>query len=442
MSVIDGFAQLPNGMVKRLIELRIAGEEAQVFWVIFQKTIGWHKKWDKIPLSQFVKATGMVKPSICQLINRLKKKNIILVDKDYLDVSNNGNFATQYRINESYYQWQSVHKQHAAVPIIKKHAAVPVIKQHAAVPVIRKHAAVPVNKQHTANPNSRRAATLELPDHWDIAQKMLFFKSFYNALAKWDGTTTSSHGRESTHSLEHKTSTDFAPFFIAFAKILTGVSKTTNKGGSKIPNDPLVKLRHSKEPNQNKPSTKDISSKERGEERGAEVSQLITFAARECKVTVMGDKTKLLEQLVKIHKPDRVKHAFENYKHYLGTNRAGRRFPIGSGIDSFVRKFDTFVDLERVKQRIKDEKRWYSEHKGEKNKGKVTQIKQEEQERVEQTNEQSFRNNFRREFVKDLEEGAKEKGMTVEEMILPDRNLLDKFNMFKRELQELELEAA
>jgi phage replication O-like protein O len=423
MSVIDGFAQLPNGMVKRLIELRIAGEEAQVFWVIFQKTIGWHKKWDKIPLSQFVKATGMVKPSICQLINRLKKKNIILVDKDYSDVSNNGNFATQYRINESYYQWRSVHKQHAAVPIIKKHAA------------------VPVNKQHTANPNSRRAATLELPDNWDISQKMLFFKSFYNALAKWDGTTTSSHGRESTHSQEHKTSNNIAPFFIAFAKILTGVSKTTNKGGSKIPNDPLVKLRHSKEPIQNKPSTKDISSKESGEE----VSQLIHFAARECKVTIMGDKTKLLEQLVKIHQPDRVRQAFENYKHYQGIGRADRRFSIGSGIDSFVKKFDTFVDLERVKQRIKDEKRWYQEYRekcsrqngvGNKEKGENRKRQEEELKK-----EEVSRYNFRRDFVNHIEAGAREEGITVEELILSDKNSLGKYNMFKRYLQEFELSA-
>jgi phage replication O-like protein O len=416
MSELDGWAQLPNAMVNKLIELRIAGEEAQVFWVIFQKTIGWHKDWDKIALSQFVKATGIVKPSICQLINRLKKKNIIVVDKDYSDVSNNGNFATVYRINLCYYQWQGIYKG-------KKGGT--------------KKASRGVQ---VTGPNRRGAAALELPDHWDIAQKMLFFKCFYNALSKWGSTPTRLRGQDSSKSQEHETNNNFSSFFLALSKMLKGVSKTTNRGVSKTTNDRLVTLRHTKEPNQKKLDTKHISSKERGEERVVEVSQLITFAARECSVTIMGNKTKLLEQLVQIHKPDRVKQAFENYKHYQATNRAGRRFPVGSGIDSFVKKFDTFVDLERVKQRIEDEKRWYDEHMGEKNKGNVAQPKQEEREIEDHVKEHSSGSNFRRGFVEDIESAAREKGMTVEELILPDRNSLDKYNMFKRELQEMELE--
>jgi phage replication O-like protein O len=378
MSEIDGFAQLPNAMVKRLIELRIAGEEAQIFWVIFQKTIGWHKeKGDKIALSQFVKATGIIKQSVCQLINRLKKKNIILLDKDYFDVSNNGNFATKYRINLSYYQWQRVTK-----------------------------------RQHTAAPSRHRNTGLELPEHWNVAQKMLFFKSFIKALVK----------------------------------IQMIVSNSTKGGGSKTPYDPLVKIRHSKEPNQNKLDTKDISSKE----SGAEVSQLIHFAARECKVTIMGEKVKILNKLVEIHTPERVKQAFENYKHYQGINRAGRRFPVGNGITSFVKKFDTFLDLQAVNQRIEDEKRWHKEQMGEGSKENEAQRKREErqgneeekrkQEEEERRNELASRMRHMRQFVKDIEAGAREKGVTEEEFILPDTNTMGWYNSFKRQLEELELE--
>ena len=73
----DGYTRIANEIIERLATFRISGEEWMILLTILRKTYGYHKKEDKISISQFYNATGMAKPSICRALNKLVKKNLI-----------------------------------------------------------------------------------------------------------------------------------------------------------------------------------------------------------------------------------------------------------------------------------------------------------------------------------------------------------------------------
>ena len=115
----NGFTQIANEIMEALIKYRIPGEQMQCLLFIIRKTYGWKKKEDAISLSQFVEATGLVKPSICRAINKLKTKNIIFVNKKANKIH-----AT-YKFNKIYNTWKALTKKltinkKANLPLAKK----------------------------------------------------------------------------------------------------------------------------------------------------------------------------------------------------------------------------------------------------------------------------------------------------------------------------------
>jgi len=73
----NGYLRIANEIVDKLCSYRLSGEEWMVLLTILRKTYGYQKKEDVISLSQFFKATGLAKPSICRAINKLVKKKVI-----------------------------------------------------------------------------------------------------------------------------------------------------------------------------------------------------------------------------------------------------------------------------------------------------------------------------------------------------------------------------
>ena len=92
-------------LLEALAAHRIPGEQMQCLLFILRKTYGWDKKCDAIPLSQFVKATGIKKSNVIRAINGLKTKQIITgLKKETFD-------STIYGINKDYTKWQKVSKK-------------------------------------------------------------------------------------------------------------------------------------------------------------------------------------------------------------------------------------------------------------------------------------------------------------------------------------------
>ena len=87
----DGYTKLANELLDALCHTRIPGEPMQIFLTILRKTYGFGKKSDRIPLSQFVEATGITKTHVSRAIAKLAEMNIIAVTQNGNAVTQNGN---------------------------------------------------------------------------------------------------------------------------------------------------------------------------------------------------------------------------------------------------------------------------------------------------------------------------------------------------------------
>jgi len=72
----EGFTATPNLFLDNLY--LFPPSEGYVLLTIIRKTIGWHKEWDRISLSQLSKITGLTKRTIQKSTARLVKKGFIL----------------------------------------------------------------------------------------------------------------------------------------------------------------------------------------------------------------------------------------------------------------------------------------------------------------------------------------------------------------------------
>lgn len=96
----NGHTDIANEILDVLCKTRINGQDRQVIDFIFRKTYGWHKKRDKISLSQFETGTGLKRSRICECIKNLTNMKIIIRIQD-----DNG---TEYEFNKNYEEWEVV----------------------------------------------------------------------------------------------------------------------------------------------------------------------------------------------------------------------------------------------------------------------------------------------------------------------------------------------
>lgn len=115
----DGYTRIANELLEALARIRVPGEARQVLDVILRKTYGFGKKEDAISLSQFVLATGILKPNVCASLNQLKKMNLI-IQKD-------NDVANIYCINKDYTSWRPLSKK---ITVLSKKITIGENNQH------------------------------------------------------------------------------------------------------------------------------------------------------------------------------------------------------------------------------------------------------------------------------------------------------------------------
>lgn len=100
--VENGHVDIANEIVEALCRVQLSGYESRVLWAIFRKTYGWHKKEDRISLSQFQGLTGLPLPKISNTLNRLVLRKMVTV-------TDNGNGKTKtYGFQKVYSVWQGL----------------------------------------------------------------------------------------------------------------------------------------------------------------------------------------------------------------------------------------------------------------------------------------------------------------------------------------------
>lgn len=99
----NGYTPIANEILEAFGRIRIAGEAWQVLSILLRKTYGFHKKEDRIALSQLCLATGLKKPTICKALNKLVMMNVI-TKKDTPE----GNI---WSINKDFDTWKPLPKK-------------------------------------------------------------------------------------------------------------------------------------------------------------------------------------------------------------------------------------------------------------------------------------------------------------------------------------------
>ncbi len=100
-----GYVKIANEILDALCHIRISGEARQVLDTIIRKTYGYHKKQDRISLSQFCISTGLRKVTICKAISKLKKMNLILITNKDNDKAN------VFIFNKDFDTWKALPKK-------------------------------------------------------------------------------------------------------------------------------------------------------------------------------------------------------------------------------------------------------------------------------------------------------------------------------------------
>lgn len=100
----DGYTAIANEIMNALARIRIAGEARQMLDVIIRKTYGYNKKSDQIATSQFIKLTGLSRPSVHKNRKKLLYMNLITVTQK-------GYTPKTYMFNKDFETWGSVSKK-------------------------------------------------------------------------------------------------------------------------------------------------------------------------------------------------------------------------------------------------------------------------------------------------------------------------------------------
>lgn len=93
----NGYTQIANEVLEKLCEAPLSGGELKVLLCIIRKTWGFHKKTDKISISQLVTKTKLCRKQVCEIANKLVTKKLLLKDGKSL--------INEYQFNKNHDEW-------------------------------------------------------------------------------------------------------------------------------------------------------------------------------------------------------------------------------------------------------------------------------------------------------------------------------------------------
>jgi phage replication O-like protein O len=107
----DGYTSIANELLEAIYNTHLSEYESRTLWFIIRMTYGWKQKVDTIALSQFekgiidrdgrqlVKGLNINHSKICQSLNNLFERNIIIKNREV--------YITSYGLQKNYEQWDN-----------------------------------------------------------------------------------------------------------------------------------------------------------------------------------------------------------------------------------------------------------------------------------------------------------------------------------------------
>jgi phage replication O-like protein O len=89
----NGFTPIANEVVEQLVKLRIPASEKDILFFVIRKTYGYHKKEDRISLTQFELGTLLSRVTVVKALKNLISRNILVKS------------GLLFRFNKNYESW-------------------------------------------------------------------------------------------------------------------------------------------------------------------------------------------------------------------------------------------------------------------------------------------------------------------------------------------------
>jgi phage replication O-like protein O len=96
----DGHIDIANEIPEALAKVNISAYEYRILWVLWRKTYGWHKKKDRISISQFQRFTSLKRRHVSRPLSRLIQRNIVTKIGD--------SYIATYMFQKDYTKWINV----------------------------------------------------------------------------------------------------------------------------------------------------------------------------------------------------------------------------------------------------------------------------------------------------------------------------------------------
>lgn len=90
----NGFTAIANEILEQLVKACLLGSEYQLVYFVIRKTYGFHKKEDKISLTQFELGTNLSRPTVVKSLKNLVSRKILLRSENL-----------KYKFNKDHETW-------------------------------------------------------------------------------------------------------------------------------------------------------------------------------------------------------------------------------------------------------------------------------------------------------------------------------------------------
>jgi phage replication O-like protein O len=100
----ERFTKVPNEILDALRKVNLSQYESRVIFYLWRKTYGWHKKTDRIALTQFVENIGLDRRLIHRTLKKLESRCLIVIKRDV-------NGDRTYGFQEDYEKWRNVQRK-------------------------------------------------------------------------------------------------------------------------------------------------------------------------------------------------------------------------------------------------------------------------------------------------------------------------------------------
>ena len=97
----NGHIDIANELGEALAKINLSPYESRILWVLWRKTYGWHRKTDRISITQFQEISKIDRRNLVRTLRRLEERKLIVVSRDNSRI-------VRYGFQKDYAKWRDI----------------------------------------------------------------------------------------------------------------------------------------------------------------------------------------------------------------------------------------------------------------------------------------------------------------------------------------------